>query len=381
MSEEETRRPEPQERLSSLGRVMGELVHDLNNEVTVLQGWAMLARGELEAGRLPNTEVERVVGITDVLAQMLRDMLDTVAGRGVSPEVGFDPVEVAERTISDRLRGMASATVRLSSTLPDGVRVAGRASFWVRALANLLGNATRHARGAIAVTLELGEVEGGEPVVVMRVEDDGAGIPPERRASVFEPFEHGGEGGTGLGLSSVAWAVAQLRGTVGYRDDSTLGGAAFEILVPVASRLVAARPADRGSGVGAEAMQGARVMVVDDDRPVRHAIQRLLQRSGVDVRELDPRGEPESHILQAILSVLPDVVLLDLRLGDRGGLALWNRMCLDMPHLATRVIFVSGAAPGEPDWEQAQLTGQPLLGKPFDMRELADTVTRLRAEQ
>ncbi len=360
---------------------MGELVHDLNNEVTILQGWAMLARGELDAGRLPGDEVDRVVGITDVLARMLRDMMDTVAGRGLSPEVTFDPLALTEEVLADRVRALGSATLRLHSSLPEGVRIAGRASFWVRALSNLVGNATRYARTQISVSLSSRAPGEGPPVIVLRVEDDGCGIPAAHQADVFQPFWRGEGGETGLGLSSVAWAVSQLGGTVTYRDDSPLGGAAFEIQLSAAPRLLSRPQLERHLAAELEPIRGARIMLVDDDRAVRHAIRRLLERAGLEVREFDPAGEPEAHVLQAILSCQPDAMLLDLRLGERGGLALWNRMCLEMPRLAGRVIFVTGAAPGEPDWEQARLTGQPLLGKPFDLKELARIVVRFRAEQ
>src|SRR5690606_2862112 len=129
------------------------------------------------------------------------------------------------------------------------------------------------------------------------------------------------------------------------------------------------------------ALRGARVLVVDDDYAVRHAVRRLLQRTGVEVRDLDPLGETEEQLVQSIHRAAPDVVLLDLRLGGRGGIALWDRMCQEIPQIARRVIFVSGAAPGEADWDQAHLSGQPLLSKPFDVRELARIIVRLREEE
>ena len=74
--------PSTQERLSALGRVMSELVHDLNNDVMALQGWAKLAQGEVEVGRLPSAEMDRVVGISDGMAQML----------GTRPDSALKPV-------------------------------------------------------------------------------------------------------------------------------------------------------------------------------------------------------------------------------------------------------------------------------------------------
>lgn len=380
MSVDDNGPPDAQERFAALGRVMGELVHDLNNQVMVLQGWAVLARGELEAGRLPGPEVDRVVGISDRMALMLREMLDATAGRGLSPEVVFDPQDLTEETIADRLHGMSSVMLRFESSLPSTARIRGRASFWMRTLANLLDNATRYARSQVQVSLSLANDPARGELVVLRVEDDGAGVAPADREQIFRPFWRGASGEIGLGLSSVEWAVAQLAGTIGYRDDSALGGAAFEVRIPAAGRLAAPPEPGPVPRELAQVLRGTRVLVLDDDPAVRRATHLLLKRAGVDVREMDPGGEPEAHVLQAILSAVPDVVLLDLRLGDRGGLVLWKRMCLEMPRLAERVIFITGAGPGEPDWEQAQNSGQPLLGKPFGLGELVRTVQRLRAE-
>lgn len=364
--------------LSSLGQVMGELVHDLANEVTVLHGWALLARGEAEAGRLPTAETQRVVEISAGLGQMLRDVLATVSGQALSPEVTFDPRRATEEVLERRVRVLSGKTVRLHCLLPPEVRVPGRPSFWSRVLGNLLGNAGRHARRRIDIKLCL-EEGGGRRLVVLRVEDDGAGVEPHRRQEMFRPFVRGDDGGTGLGLSSVAWAVTQLRGEVRYANDSALGGAAFEVRVPAVAPLVA--PPAPDPDAGAESLAGLRLLLVDDDHAVRVALARLLRRVGVEVRDLDPDGEPEERLLQAIVGTTPEVVLLDLRLGERGGISLWRRMRDEVPRLARQVAFVTGAAPGESDWREAEATGQPVLSKPFGLQQLGEVVERLRARE
>src|SRR5690554_5337269 len=88
-----------QESLTALGKVTGELVHDLANEVQVLQGWATLARGEAAMGRPPLNEIQRVVDISSRLGRMLRDMLATVSGETLTPELDFAPHSLTEDTL------------------------------------------------------------------------------------------------------------------------------------------------------------------------------------------------------------------------------------------------------------------------------------------
>jgi CheY-like chemotaxis protein len=364
------------EQLAALGQMMGELIHDLSNEIAVLQGWALLARGEVEAGRLANGEIERVLEISGSAGHMLRDMLETLGGRKLSPEVTFDPLALTEETLSQRIREMSGLTVRLHSLLTPGTRVGGRASFWTRGLGNLLSNAARYARGEIAVSLmEEGGAPGEGRWVVLRVEDDGPGIAPGVRSSVFRPFWRGEDGELGLGLSSAAWAVGQLGGEIEYQDRSVLGGASFVLRVPVAARVVGT---PGGSGLPAE-LRGLRIALVDDDPAVRRALSRLLQRGGAEALELATDGLEPEDLVRGIEALRPDVVLLDLRLGSRGALSVWNCMCIEAPGLTGRVIFMSGASPADADCEQAVHTGQPFLGKPFDLARLGEAIRQLRA--
>lgn len=352
--------------LAELGQVMSELAHDLSNEMVVLQGWAVLARGELDAGRLPSGEVDQVLEIATAAGDMLRDLIATVAGQALSPEVSFDPIAVTEAVVGRRVRSIAGRDVHLTAEIPCDLRVRGLASFWSRLVANLLHNAARHARGRIDVRL----VRDDESLVV-RVEDDGAGVAPRDRSAIFDPF-WSADDGVGLGLSSTRWLARQLGGEVEYRTDTVLGGAAFEVRIP-ADRLIS----DRAPSTGAATLSGLRLLVIEDDRLVRRSLVRLMARAGVDARELDPTGEAVEALLDAVLAALPDAILLDLHLGRRTGIQLWDRIRDELPALATRAVFMSGSGPGDEGWEAAATTGQPVLAKPFSLEQLADALARL----
>ncbi len=365
-----------QESLTALGKVTGELVHDLANEVQVLQGWATLARGEAAMGRPPLNEIQRVVDISSRLGRMLRDMLATVSGETLTPELDFAPHSLTEDTLNERVREVGPREIVFRSSLPEETRLAGRASFWLRIVTNLVGNAARYAEQTIVVALSLRVDSNGRRMVVLRVEDDGPGIPSDHHIDIFNPFWRGDEdGGAGLGLSSVAWAVAQLGGRVRYATDSTLGGAAFEVTVPAAGPLsLSLEPAARPD----PPLQGLRLLIIDDDRSVRLALSRLLERAGAEVEDVDPLGMPDSLVIERIAVLRPEVILMDLDLGDRGGLALWRRLGSVVPDMATRVAFVTGLSAGDASWAEADATGQPVIGKPFELADLIRTVTRLR---
>lgn len=360
--------PEAAERLAAMGRLAGELMHDLSNLVAVLDGRTQLALAEARNGRTSAEQMERIAEITEEMSAMVRDTMDFLRGRAISPEVVFSPAAVAERVISRFMSASPALEVRLLTTLASESWVAGRASLLARTLANLLTNASRHARTQIRVTLAPA-ADRGQRWVRILVEDDGSGVPEEMLSTAFRPFVRGAEGGTGLGLSSVEWATRQLGGEVHYRPDGgDLGGACFEVLLPIVEGSVVPRPR-----LAPGLLTGRRVGVVDDQPVVRSALSRLLRRLGAEVEEVS-EGESAHSLASAVLRGKPDVILLDLKLGAHTGVQVWEEVQRMAPEAEDRIVFMSGLAPSNPLFEAASATGRPILSKPFDLQELADVV-------
>ena len=117
--------------------------------------------------------------------------------------------------------------------------------------------------------------------------------------------------------------------------------------------------------------------VIDDDDSVRTALCRLLKRSGAIVQDLNPRDFDDEEVLAKIEGSDANVILLDVHLGDRGGISVWRSLAARSSDLASRVVFITGLVAGDPTWDEADETGQPVLGKPFDLPELIQTLTRL----
>jgi len=129
-----------------------------------------------------------------------------------------------------RLRGTSALAV--DTTGVSAGRVRGEAAQLRRLVGNLADNAARHARSNVA--FGLAEHDGA---VVLRIDDDGAGIPPEERQKVFERFVRLDEarardhGGSGLGLAIVAQVAAGHAGSA-TAGESPLGGARLEVRLP-----------------------------------------------------------------------------------------------------------------------------------------------------
>jgi two-component system, OmpR family, sensor histidine kinase PrrB len=179
------------------GRVIDEMAAEQERIVHLLEGLQALARGDA-AERLPRERVE--VG----------DVVDAAvfAARRRHPSVRF---ELAD--------GVGDAVVE---GWPEGLRLVAD---------NLLANAALHGRPGGRVAVELDRDDGH---VLLRVDDDGAGVPATERPRLLEPFTRGagaGAEGTGLGLAIVAQQAALHGGTLTL-GDAPLGGLRAEVRLP-----------------------------------------------------------------------------------------------------------------------------------------------------
>lgn len=115
----------------------------------------------------------------------------------------------------------------------DPVEVSGDHQRLHQVVTNVLNNARRHTPAGTTVTVTVTEEPGS---AVVTVHDNGPGIAPELRTTMFERFARGdssrtrASGGTGLGLSIVSAIVAAHGGTVDVR--STPGDTSFSVCLP-----------------------------------------------------------------------------------------------------------------------------------------------------
>ncbi len=123
---------------------------------------------------------------------------------------------------------------RLDCDVPAELgEVVGDARLLARALGNLLGNAAKYAGTRVRMSARRLD----PATVLVMIEDDGPGIPPEERERVFEAFyrlareQGGGAGGFGLGLA-IAQTALRIHGGQIEIDQSALGGARLRVTIP-----------------------------------------------------------------------------------------------------------------------------------------------------
>jgi signal transduction histidine kinase len=334
------------------------IVHDLANLLVVAD---MQAEFLLE--RLPPGDDDRP-GLEDVLAlgqrggKLLRRLLAAVTGRA-ERETRID-VDDSIRELGPRRR----VTLALAA---EGQQVKGPASAFDQAMLNLVLN----ARDA---TAEDGRIEISTRVdrvtheLVITVEDDGAGVAPEVRDRVFDPYvTTKGEQGSGLGLANVALAARELRGDVRLVEPESLDrrGARFELRLPPVPR---DQPiATHLAGRLAEGQR--RVLLVEDERALRVLIRRSLITAGFAVEDVLELSEAPGRLVAAS----PDVVVVDLAVGAPLVAAL-----LDAVEAQTKppIVVAMTSNPNGTPAREVEARGAFVLTKPFRRSALAEFVSR-----
>jgi two-component system, chemotaxis family, CheB/CheR fusion protein len=182
---------------------------------------------------------------------------------------------------------------------------------------NLLNNAAKYTPRGGHVALRLAR-EGSSAIV--RVWDDGAGIPANMLDAVFELFVQSdrtldrAEGGLGVGLTLVRSLVGMHGGRVTAHSDGVGKGSEFVVELPLAMTQND-RPSD-GHGLPVEAKRGLRIVIVEDNDDSREMLAAYLQNAGFECEQAANGAEG----LALIEASRPDAAIVDIGLPGMSGL-------------------------------------------------------------
>jgi two-component system, OmpR family, osmolarity sensor histidine kinase EnvZ len=192
--------------------------HDLRTPLTRLKlALAMLSPRE----ELRDDIVEMQTDVEE-MERMVGGYLAFARGEGTEQA---EPVNLSS-VLEEVAAGARRAGADVSLDVPPALTLSLRTNAVRRAITNLVDNARRHARHIALAAFAQGRA------VQVTVDDDGPGISPERRESVFRPFESGEAGGTGLGLT-IARDIVRAHGGEIVLEESPLGGLRARIRLPV----------------------------------------------------------------------------------------------------------------------------------------------------
>lgn len=210
---------------------VADAAHELRTPLTALKLQIGLLQGT-PAGAEQDQAIARLRAGVDRATHLVEQLLALARAEpgAAAPMSEIDLADVARQALADAEPLAARQGVAMSLDAPSHVPMQGDAQALRSAIRNLLDNAVRYGGQRIALTVQAA-AHGGW---LVRVDDDGPGIPPEQRERVFDRFQRGDArdvDGSGLGLAIVQ-AVAKRHGADIRLGTATLGGLSVELQRP-----------------------------------------------------------------------------------------------------------------------------------------------------
>lgn len=216
------------ERRSVAGMYAASLAHDLNNLLTALGGLVE----ELKEQNLENSFAVAMRKHVEKALENLGDFASRLSSTASSSLPSKRETIKLRNFVNDALQLLRRhASVRfceITVSIDPDIRIHTNPALFRDAMTNLVINAAQAGEGQARVEI-VAEVK--DRRLILQVHDDGPGVPPDLRESVFDACFTTKNSGSGLGLMTVRAFVAAEGGSVQV-GDSDLGGACFEFSLP-----------------------------------------------------------------------------------------------------------------------------------------------------
>jgi two-component system, cell cycle sensor histidine kinase and response regulator CckA len=381
-SEEKLRQAQ---KLEALARLAGGTMHEFNNLLTMIMGYAALMLSELDSKEALIDYLEKIRKATTQAASLTRQLLAFSGQQALAPQIV---------DLNIILAGVWQILLSLLGPAIQASFVPATEAAWVRAdpsqihqlIVNLITNAREampqggHMKIAIANT-ELKQADLQEHTdlipgkyVVLSVADTGTGMSPEIRSRLFEPFFSTKEfgKGAGLGLAAVYGIVQKSLGSISVISSPGVGST-FKIFLPRVSEKQVT-PETTAALPVAESLRGTEtILLVEDQAPLRSLSREILEKLGYTV--LTAAHAEEAMRVACTFPGRIDLLLTDVVMPGANGVEMANRLKPFRPDM--KVLYVSGYA--QDAFAELGLIGtnHEFMDKPFAPEELAQKIRKI----
>jgi len=315
-------REEAEEANLAKSTFLANMSHEIRTPMNAILGYTQIMGGDSTLDKRHHKAIDTIGRSGEHLLSLINNVLDLS-----KIEAGREELNVSEFDLHALIEGLgAMFEMRcnqqqlvwfLDADIPAGA-VQGDEGKLRQVLINLLGNAVKFTKaGQVQLVVEAC----GDDRYHFEVSDTGEGIPIEKQAAIFEPFQQEEEGlsngGTGLGLAISQQHVKLMGGDLGVA--STPGEGArffFSLVLPAAPALPETdNVLDWEKVVRVKGDVSVKALVVDDQEANRDVLSLVLERIGVKVET----AENGKIALERVHASMPDIVFTDIRMPVMDG--------------------------------------------------------------
>jgi PAS domain S-box-containing protein len=369
----EHERSQQADKLRALGQLASGVAHNFNNALASVIGYTQLGLRKVK-----DTEVEKYLSVIEQSAKDAARMVERIQNfsrRGSRTEdfvllpvaeVVRDAVEITRpRWCYDAEALGIKYEVAVDLDAVEDLAVRGEPSELREVFVNIVFNALDAMPNGGALLINASQ---GDSTINISFKDTGAGMTPEIKRRVFEPFfTTKGVAGLGMGMSESYRIIERHEGRIDIESHLN-HGSTFTVVLPLAVPVEPwVAPAESPA-----VQRSARVLVVDDEEPVRNVLSALLNEMGHEVTEA---SSAEEGI--AIFETREfDIVFTDLAMPKVDGVAAAAEMKSRRPEV--KVVVISGYGV-ERAYERAgdAKVIDAALRKPFSFSELQRVLQQL----
>ena len=355
------------EKMAALGQTISGVAHELNNPLATILNWAERLSQRPKLDDQVRRGLETILSESERAARIVRNLL-TFARKRQTTRAMVDVNQVVRETLALRAYEQRVSNVTVLDALAAGLpQVFADGHQIQQVLLNLVINAEQamlaaNGRGTLVVRTWH---DAKQESVILEINDDGPGIPDELQPKIFDPFFTTKEVGKGTGLGlTVAYAIVQEHGGRIRLETHPNAGVSFYVELPVSGKLSvgAPRPAIESS---AEAVAGASILVVEDEKQLANAVVDALVDSGYLVEHAQDGAAGLAKLGEQAF----DLVICDLKMPRMDGPTFYASLAAAAPRLTKKVIFVTGDVAGLTPKRSSKVR-MFSLAKPFRLADL-----------
>jgi PAS domain S-box-containing protein len=351
---------------------LATLAHELRNPLAPMCNMLEVVKRAGNDGEILKSAHETIERQLNQMVRLVDDLLDVNRITHDRLELRRSEVELSSviQQAVEVARPLVDATGQnLIVELPDEpVYLNADRARLAQVFGNLLNNSCKYTTANGTIRLTARRVDDS---VMVSVQDNGAGIPPDKIGSIFDMFmqvdrtSERSQGGLGIGLTLVKRLVEMHRGSIEARSEGEGRGSEFIVRLPVICKpIVSTAVADNGSTGATE----RRVLIVDDNLDSADSLAMLLEISG-NKTFLAHDG---IEALDAVEKFRPEVMLLDIGLPKLDGHEVCRRV-REKPY-GRDIVIIALTGWGQDDdrrkSEEAGFNGH--LVKPVDYERLLE---------